>query len=154
MAEVVSITHCHLQDEGVLEYVLLQPHIECRSYNTIIYHLLTESGLSCPSTGKGKPAPELCHEQVCICTKYTRPASFFTVLPEAKTSRALAWLRWLPLTEDHSSASRAIKYHPSCHLFWFHTLPLIWTVGAWFVTQSAFPSQPAQCLPCALLWAF
>lgn len=68
-------------------------------------HLWMESGISCPSTGKGKPAPELCHEQVYICTNYTRPASFFTVLPGVKTSIPLRGM-------DGPLLLRIIAQHP------------------------------------------
>lgn len=142
MSEEVSTTCCQLPDTGVLKYLLRQPHVECRSYNTIICHLSMESGLSRPSTGRGKPAPELCHKQVYICTKHTRPALFFTVLPGAKTSsKPLAWDRWTPVVEDHSSAPLAIRSHLSCHIpplvpYTTYPIPL------------PYPLSPIGRLPC------
>lgn len=133
--------------EGVLQLIVNLPDTEVLSTSSASLtwsietrsscHLSMESCLRCPSTGKGKPAPELCQQQAYICTKYTRPASFFAVLSGAKTSpRPLAWVSWTPVVEDHSSASLATRPHPSHHIpsLVLHTNPHLDCCPAWFVT--------------------
>jgi hypothetical protein len=152
-------THCHIPDTGVLQYLLHQPHVECRSHTTIILSSLNgiRSQLSFNKEGQ---ASTWAMPQAGVYLRKLHQACFILHrLPGAKTSSTpcVGWMNpccWGSLLSIPSNQIPSLLPHPSsgsAHYPPFGLLPCL--VCYIKFPLKRFPSQPAQCLSHALLWA-